>query len=533
MARMRWYGFGGLALLAGVLLAWVPAGMEGADREEKPADLEAVPADGGMLMCFGVADLWGHALVKPLREKLGKEAGEAAAAMEKQFGAPPEQIERLTLLLTTIGPNSEMILVGLNKPYDKAKVAGLAGEGGQEEAFKGRTLFVNPMRGPSVGLLGPRAYAIGNADAIRSLLEQAAAKRDGPLAEARRLAGGKHALVAGLNVPALATQLPGLPGEVEALQPLLEAKSATLTADLATESRADLRLTFAGAAEARKGARALREGVKLAMGAVAEGKTGLAKSPDRAALVPLLDQVLGLLEDVAVEQDGAAVRAATKAKIDVAALVPLLVEAVQKQRGAAGRAPSQNNLRQIALATINYADTYQGRLPPQALFSKDGKPLLSWRVLILPFIGENELYKEFHLDEPWDSEHNKKLLAKMPRTYAISGQKDPTATHYQGFHGKGAFFEGKKGVRFPADFTDGTSNTLMIVEAARAVPWTKPEDLPYDPDKPLPKLGGLFPGGFNGAMCDGSVRFFSAAIKPTTLHLLIQRNDGQPLPADF
>ncbi len=73
----------------------------------------------------------------------------------------------------------------------------------------------------------------------------------------------------------------------------------------------------------------------------------------------------------------------------------------------------------------------------------------------------------------------------------------------------------------------------MVVEAAQGVPWTKPEDLPYDSDKPLPKLGGLFEGGFNAAFCDGSVRFFTAAIKPATLHLLIQRNDGQPIPSDF
>jgi hypothetical protein len=73
----------------------------------------------------------------------------------------------------------------------------------------------------------------------------------------------------------------------------------------------------------------------------------------------------------------------------------------------------------------------------------------------------------------------------------------------------------------------------MMVEAARGVPWTKPEDLPYDPEKPLPKLGGLFEAGFHGSMCDGSVRMFPNAIKPTTLHLLIQRNDGQPIPNDL
>jgi hypothetical protein len=530
MARMRGYDFGGLALLAWALLAWVPAGMEGADRAEGAADLEAIPADGAGMATIRVADLWQHDLVKPLREKLGKEAGEAAAAMEKGLGAAPEQIERLTLLAPAPAPG-EVILVGLAKPYDKAKVAAVAGKEAKEETFKGRALFVGPMGRSSVLLLGPRAYAIGEANAVRSLLEQAAAKRDGPLAEARRLAAGKHALVAALNVPALATQVPGLPGEVEALQPLLEAKSVTLTADLDTEARADLWLTFADAAEAKKGAKALREGVKMATAAVVQGKKGLAKSPELAPLGKLFDQALSLLEDVAVEQDGATVRAATKAKIDVAALLPIWVEAVQKQRGAAGRAQSTNNLRQIALAMHNYHDTY-GQFPPRAAFGKDGKPLLSWRVLILPFIEENKLYGEFHLDEPWDSEHNKKLLAKMPKVYAVPGQKETDATHYQGFYGKGAFFEGRKGLRI-TEFVDGTSNTIMIVEAPGTVPWTKPEDLPYDPAKPLPKLVGVREGGFLASFCDGSVHFLKATLKPKTLHALIGRNDGEIIPEDF
>jgi hypothetical protein len=533
MKHTRGYGwFGGLILLlAGALLAWTPAGTGGADREEGPADVEMIPADGALLLSFRPADLWGHDLVKPLRVKLAKEAAMGVAEMEKNLGASPEQMERLTVLLPALGPDG-VLLVGLNKPYERTKVAAVAGKEAKEETFKGRTLFVGPQGRSSVGLLSPRAYAVGNPDAIRSLMEQVAAKRDGPLAEGRRLAGEKHALVAGLNVPALAAVVPGLPGEVEALQPLLEAKSATLVADLDTEARADLRLTFADAAGAKKGAKALREGVKLALAGLAEGKKRLAQQPDGAGLVKLVDQVAGLLGDVEVEQDSATVRASTRAKIDPGAFVPLVMEAVQKQRGAAGRAQSANNLKQIGLAMHNYASTYN-RMPPQAVFGKDGKPLLSWRVLILPFIEQNELYKEFHLDEAWDSEHNKKLLAKMPKVYLAPGQKETDTTHYLGFHGKGAFFEGKAGLRFPAEFPDGTSNTLMIVEAAKAVPWTKPEDLPYDPDKPLPKLGGLFPGGFNAGMCDGAVRFVSATVKPATLHLVIQRNDGQPIPNDF
>src|SRR6516165_5495577 len=104
--------------------------------------------------------------------------------------------------------------------------------------------------------------------------------------------------------------------------------------------------------------------------------------------------------------------------------------------------------------------------------------MLSWRVMILPYIEQQNLYNQFHLNEPWDSEHNKKLLARMPVVYA-SPQDDRAvkehSTYYQGFYGKSAFFEGKQGVRYPAAFTDGTSNTIMVVEASKAVPWTKPE----------------------------------------------------------
>jgi prepilin-type processing-associated H-X9-DG protein len=526
MTLTRLYGwFGGPALLLAAAL------LMGADRDEGPADVEMIPADGALVFSFRPADLWAHDLLKPVRAKLGKEAAVVAAEMEKHLGAAPEQMERLTFMAPAV-MSEPLVLVGLNKPYDKARLAELAGKEAKEETFKGRTIFAAPPRQSSVGLLGPRAYAVGNVDAIRSLMDQVASQKDGPLAEARRLVGEKHALVAALNVPALAAVVPGLPGEVEALQPLLEAKSATLVADLGTETRASLKLPFADAAGAKKGAKALREGVKLALGGLAVGKMRLAEDPDGKGLVQLVDQVAGLLKDVSVEQDGATVRAATRAKVDPVVLVPLLAEAVQKQLGSVERAQSINNLKQIALSFHNYTDTYK-TFPPHAIFGKDGKPLLSWRVLILPFVGEDELYKEFHLDEPWDSEHNKKLLAKMPKVYAHPGQKGAGMTHYQGFYGKGAVFEGKNGLRFPAEFPDGTSNTIMIVEAANAVPWTKPADLPYVPDKPLPKLGGLSPGGFNAAFCDGSVHFLKTTIKPMTLHLLIQRNDGQVIPRDF
>src|SRR6266446_747459 len=185
---------------------------------------------------------------------------------------------------------------------------------------------------------------------------------------------------------------------------------------------------------------------------------------------------------------------------------------------------SMNNLRELALALHQYHDTYGG-LPPAALRGKDGRPLLSWRVLILPFLEQGALYQQFHLDEPWDSPHNKALLEKMPRQYDPVGLGDSTlrdSTFYQVFIGKGTAFE-TDGLVMPKDFPDGTANTILIIEAGEAVPWTKPAELLYQADRPMPDLGGLFKGparfsnwnqvaGLHVAFADGSVWFLEKPV---------------------
>jgi hypothetical protein len=188
-----------------------------------------------------------------------------------------------------------------------------------------------------------------------------------------------------------------------------------------------------------------------------------------------------------------------------------------------------DQLKVIGLALHNYHDTYK-QFPAAAITDKNGKPLLSWRVAILPFIEENDLYKQFKLDEPWDSKHNKALLKKMPKVFAPAGlkTKPPYSTFYRPFVGNGAAFEPNRGLRY-ADIPDGLSNTLMVVEAGQAVPWTKPDELAYDPKKPLPKLGGMCQDGFHALFGDGAVRFLKKKIDPKTMHLLIMRADGEPI----
>src|SRR5262249_21736661 len=151
---------------------------------------------------------------------------------------------------------------------------------------------------------------------------------------------------------------------------------------------------------------------------------------------------------------------------------------------------SANNLTQIGIALHTYHDTHEA-FPTAASYGKDGKPLLSWRGAILPYIEQVNLYQQVKLDQPWGTEHNRALVQYMPDIYAPVGLKTraPYTTFYQSFVGPGAFFEGKTGLKITS-ITDGTSNTLMVVEGEEPVPWTKPDDLPFDPKKPLPRVGG-------------------------------------------
>jgi hypothetical protein len=227
-------------------------------------------------------------------------------------------------------------------------------------------------------------------------------------------------------------------------------------------------------------------------------------------------------------------------------VIPTMFLAISRVRQASTRVQDQNNLKQMALAMHNHHDTY-GTFPAATAYrTKDGKPGLSWRVALLPFVEQSNLYRQFKLDESWDSPHNIQLLALMPKVYLQPGQAIDRQglTHYQVLVGPGTVFEplpGQdfRGPRFPGmpekgltipSITDGTSNTILIATAARPVPWTKPEDLPFDPNSPLPALGGQLSAGFNVALADGSTRWLPSQTPEPTLRLLITRNDGQMIP---
>jgi hypothetical protein len=217
----------------------------------------------------------------------------------------------------------------------------------------------------------------------------------------------------------------------------------------------------------------------------------------------------------------------------------LVKPALANARAGAQRAQSGNNLKQLILGMHIHHDTLRTFAPRASV--KDGKELLSWRVHLLPYLEQKGVYEQFHLDEPWDSEHNKKLIEKMPQVFIAPGLSDEMVakgmTTYVVPVGPKTVFEGTEGISL-TKVTDGTANTIGIVEVApeHAVVWTKPDDWKVDFTKPLdgllakPAAGApKQPAGFQAAMCDGSVRFIAETVDKEVLRRLLQKDDGEPL----
>lgn len=253
------------------------------------------------------------------------------------------------------------------------------------------------------------------------------------------------------------------------------------------------------------------------------------KAPDSQTVAALIDQLARLFAPK-VEENRLTVQVDVKQLVGSVAGTFLGKAAL----GAAQKAESsvvKNHLKQLALAMHNYHDVNK-HFPPAAIRDAQGRPLLSWRVMLLPYLDQNDLYQQFHLDEPWDSEHNKSLIAKMPDVYAPSSAqlREQGKTTYLAPVGKQTIFGSKEGVPI-RDITDGTSNTILIVDAdaGQAVVWTKPDDLNVDGVDAKQALFGTRKEGFNCAYADGSAQFLGPELDSAKLHALLTYNGGEPV----
>lgn len=253
----------------------------------------------------------------------------------------------------------------------------------------------------------------------------------------------------------------------------------------------------------------------------AEAAKGLAELLNTVMAKRIGESAAGLT--VTAQGNDALLKIASREEADAAAASFVMLTA--PARAHAARASTMNSLKQVGLAMHNFHATY-GAFPAQALADKDGNKLLSWRVLILPYLDQQALYEQFHLDEPWDSEHNKTLISQMPFAYGAPNQQGAQAgkTRIVVPLTKDSVFGHKGGTGLGIrDILDGTSNTLMVVESSpeKAVIWTKPEDITIDAAAPLASIINDTAEGFHACLCDGAARFFPRSLAEKTLIALI------------
>ncbi|HCS52888.1 MAG TPA: hypothetical protein DIW81_15060 [Planctomycetaceae bacterium] len=244
-------------------------------------------------------------------------------------------------------------------------------------------------------------------------------------------------------------------------------------------------------------------------------------------LVEILSETL---TDASVNTDDDMVKIRLSRPEHLSNLPVALKPALDKTHAVSLQVQRKNNLRQLGLAFHYFHKAHSG-LP-----ALDGLPDttnenrgLSWRVYLLPYIGHLELHKAFHLDESWDSEHNKKLISEMPK---IFGDNPDGKTQVHLLTGEGAPFKFGEGLNF-RDITDGASNTILAIEASEetAEIWTKPGGLEFDSKEPLKCLGKLDPNhdGILVLYMDGLVRTLSKTINPEVFRRMVQYADGEPV----
>ena len=213
-------------------------------------------------------------------------------------------------------------------------------------------------------------------------------------------------------------------------------------------------------------------------------------------------------------------------------LLNLVTVAAGNARGAARKVQSNNNMKQIGLAIYNYEFTYENFPTGEkdGIKYADGKPLLSWRVHILPFIEQQALYDQFKLAEPWNSEHNIKLLDQMPLIYKHPEYKElENKTIYRIPASDGSVLGEHKPIGIE-DVTDGTSSTAMVLAVGpeKAIEWTKPEPLPIDIDDVTSSFGTL-KKVIIVLFADGAIRDIPLTMENDDWLKLLNRHDGEAL----
>ena len=543
------------------LLALVAAVGFGRSNAHVPAALSHVPPDAAVFAQANVAKFWASAAGGQLRAAKITEFDRVIAEFEAVTGLTPADITSAAVYFPDLrSPGGRDIqpfgvTLALTRPIDAGRLVAVAAVACRVSADKFSYTFAKDVLtvrfGPDPRMKGkvpvqeeivldvtdplhPKLFAMLPAKA------RDAATKPGALTPALAAAATKD-FVLGLNYemlpPELRTDTNNANG-VRPFLPLFKSDLALVVGALTPDKLAvEMRFRSGDAAVTRDCEKSLGAMQTLISTVLDAGiqKSGKSKDAGERLIVPLAESVKRSVEAAAIRIDGTDAVAALTVRADLPfgpALAAQFGQGVGGDRG--DRLMSQNNMKQLGLAMHNY-ESANRTLPAPAVIGKKGKQLLSWRVTVLPYLEQDALFRQFKLDEAWDSEHNLKVLkdTPMPAVFALPGVTKPgdKETYYRVFVGNGAAFEPLRTMKF-AEFSDGLSNTILLATAATGVPWTKPDELAFDPKGDVKKLLMMDGDGSNVLFADGSVRFLRKALNGENLLRLITRADGNVVNID-
>jgi hypothetical protein len=562
--RSRAIALGGL-LLAGLALAGLrvpgsmevnaaaPAQAEGAG-EGLSLDHGFIPADSGMVAAIRPAELLARPEFKQLLASLDPGDG-----LRKGLGIAPEEISQVTLVWLqgqASGPPRARpmlepggVILRTTRPVDGMPLGNVPPDAVREDVRFGDFTYTRLGQGEVRECFArPDDRTLIYAEEPNMLRLLSA--KPGDAERASWSAGWKEIkkgqVAAAVDTtwlritlqPLVANAGRGAGSPFDGFEPLLsKARTYAVGLDLVQKLRLDGISSCETEADAARVAETLKALLVLGKNSL-ESFRGQAKAQGREVDVAqnFLVNISTMLDRAEIKVDGKSVRVSAVSDLDPPKTVAALAPLVQGRRAAAKRLQSVNNLKQLCLAMHNYAQSHQGRFPAAVMYGPDGKTPHSWRVAVLPYLEQQALYDQYKFDEPWDGPNNRKLLDKMPLLFAHPDSPRNSPAYYMPT-GPHTISPDNQGSSFP-QITDGTSNTIALVEARRDIPWTKPEDIPIVGvgeglnNAPLPPLGGFSAGGFNAAIADGSVRFISEKIDPTVLKALFSRDGGEVISSE-
>ena len=562
--RNRGRAFGALLALTGLAIAGDPtAAVAQPSIPTKAAltsDLALVPGNAAGFVHVEVAKVWKTDAMAEMRKIVERAGPKALLALDTDYKPKPSTLDRVTLVMLPMkGPRLDdlkiVTIVAFNEAFVADDIRKMYLPKAEPKKAGGKEYYSDELHGVSLHFADERTIVFGDADTLPAFLK-IAGHPTGPLREAV-VANYGRPMIACVNLKEIAflAELEGqLPPEIK---PLLKAERLTLTADLGKRVTLHANVTFANQPDAKAGDDALRKAADLARAQLKgpredferalfdkkprEGKQldDLSKAVLAVGGLGALNTLDEFLAELPFKRDGANIGAsfslpewATQYIGTLMVSAGVALPGLQKVRNSAAIMQSQNNLKQIGIAMHAYHDVH-GTFPPAAICDKKGKKLLSWRVAILPFIEQDNLYRQFKLDEQWDSEHNKQWSKMLVKVYMDPRLSNTTVnTHYKLFVGKETPFDWLQSKKIQ-DISDGTSNTIMVVAAGDAVPWAKPDDFDFDSTKALPDLTKPFPQ-LLAAFCDGSVRSINPLMKDfeRIMKIVIGASDGILTP-DF